>query len=44
MVFEEYIVLVGVAVLGAGLALHALGVPLLKAAYVTKLFILLPMP
>jgi hypothetical protein len=44
MVFAEYIVLTGVVVLTAGLALYALGVPLVQAFYVTKLFILLPVP
>lgn len=36
--------LVGVVVLSAGLAVYGLGVPLMKAMYLTKLFILLPMP
>lgn len=44
MVFVEYIVLLGVVVLTAGLALHGLGVPLVQAFYLTKLFILLPIP
>jgi hypothetical protein len=44
VVFVEYIVLVGAVVLSAGLALYGLGVPLLQAAYLAKLFILLPMP
>lgn len=44
MVFAEYIVVTGVVVLAAGLALYALGVPLVQAFYVTKLFILLPVP
>ena len=44
MVFAEYIVLVGVVVLTAGLALYGLGVPLVQAYYLTKLFILLPIP
>ena len=44
MVFAEYIVLVGVVVLTAGLALYGLGVPLVQAFYLTKLFILLPIP
>ena len=44
MVFAEYIVVTGVVVLAAGLALYALGVPLVQAFYVTKLFILLPIP
>ncbi len=44
MVFAEYIVLLGVVVLAAGLALYGLGVPLVQAFYLTKLFILLPIP
>jgi hypothetical protein len=44
VVFAEYIVLVGVVVLTAGLALYGLGVPLVQAFYLTKLFILLPIP
>jgi len=44
VVFAEYIVLLGVVVLAAGLALHGLGVPLVEAFYLTKLFILLPIP
>lgn len=44
MVFAEYTLLTGIVVLTAGLALYALGVPLVKAYYLTKLFILLPVP
>ncbi len=44
MVFAEYIVVLGVVVLTAGLALHGLGVPLVQSFYLTKLFILLPFP
>ena len=44
MVFAKYIVLLGVVVLTAGLALYGLGVPLVQAFYLTKLFILLPIP
>jgi hypothetical protein len=44
VVFAEYIVLLGVVVLTAGLALYGLGVPLVQAFYLTKLFILLPIP
>jgi hypothetical protein len=44
VVFAEYIVLLGVVVLTAGLALYSLGVPLVQAFYLTKLFILLPIP
>ncbi|MGB5350626.1 MAG: hypothetical protein WBN10_13560, partial [Polyangiales bacterium] len=42
MVFAEYTLLTGIVVLTAGLALYGLGVPLVQAFYVTKLFILLP--
>ncbi|MBT8467631.1 MAG: hypothetical protein KJN97_02680, partial [Deltaproteobacteria bacterium] len=44
MVFAEYTLVTGIVVLTAGLALHALGVPLVQAYYTTKLFILLPVP
>jgi len=44
VVFVEYTVLLGVVVLTAGLALYGLGVPLVQAFYLTKLFILLPIP
>ena len=44
MVFAEYIVLVGVVVLTAGLALYGLGVPLAESFYFAKLFVLLPIP
>lgn len=44
MVFAEYALLTGVVVLTAGLALYGLGVPLVQAYYLTKLFILLPIP
>ncbi len=44
MVFAEYALLTGVVVLAVGLALHGLGVPLVQAFYITKLFILLPVP
>lgn len=44
MVFAEYTLLTGIVVLAAGLALYGLGVPLVQAFYVTKLFILLPVP
>ena len=44
MVFVEYIILLGVVVLAAGLALYGLGVPLVQSFYLTKLFILLPIP
>jgi hypothetical protein len=44
VVFVEYIVLLGVVAAAAGLALHGLGVPLVQALYLTKLFILLPIP
>lgn len=44
MVFAEYTLLTGIVVLAAGLALYGLGVPLVQAFYLTKLFILLPVP
>ena len=42
--FAEYTLVTGVVALAAGLALYALGVPLVQAYYLTKLFILLPIP
>ena len=42
--FAEYTLVTGIVVLAAGLALYGLGVPLVQAYYLTKLFILLPMP
>jgi len=44
VVFAEYTLLIAVVVLAAGLALYGLGVPLVQAYYLTKLFILLPIP
>jgi hypothetical protein len=44
MVFAEYTLVTGIVVLSAGLALYGLGVPLVEAYYLTKLFILLPIP
>ena len=44
MVFAEYTLVTGIVVLSAGLALYGLGVPLIEAYYLTKLFILLPIP
>jgi len=44
VVFAEYIVLVAVVVLAAGLALYGLGVPLVQSFYLVKLFVLLPVP
>ena len=44
MVFTEYVVVLGLVVLTVGLAIYALGVPLVHAYYLTKLFILLPIP
>lgn len=44
MVFTEYTVVLGVCGLAAGLALYGLGVPLVQAYYLTKLFVLLPFP
>ncbi len=42
--FAEYTLVTGVVVLSAGLALYGLGVPLVQSYYLTKLFILLPIP
>ena len=42
--FAEYALVTGVVVLAAGLAIYGLGVPLVQAYYLTKLFILLPIP
>jgi len=44
VVFAEYTLVTGVVVLTAGLALHDLGLPLVQAYYLAKLFILLPVP
>ena len=44
MVFVEYIILLAVVVLTAGLALYGLGVPLMESFFLVKLFILLPIP
>ena len=44
MVFTEYVVVLGLVVLTVGLAIYALGVPLVHAYYLTKLLILLPIP
>jgi hypothetical protein len=44
VVFAEYTLVTGVVVLSAGLALYGLGVPLVQSYYLTKLFILLPIP
>ena len=44
MVFAEYTVLLGVVVLTAGFALYGLGVPVVQSFYLTKLFVLLPIP
>jgi hypothetical protein len=44
VVFAEYTLVTGVVVLSAGLALYGLGVPLIQSYYLTKLFILLPIP
>lgn len=44
MVFTEYSIVLGVVVLAAGLALLGLAVPLVQAFYLTKLFVLLPVP
>lgn len=44
VVFVEYTVLLGVVVLAGGLALYGLGVPMMQSFYLTKLFLLLPVP
>jgi len=44
MVFAEYTLVTGVIALAVGLVLYGLGVPLVQAYYMTKLFILLPIP
>lgn len=44
VVFTEYTVVLGVVALAAGLALYGLGVPLVQAYYLTRLFVLLPLP
>ncbi len=44
MPFAEYAIVLGLCTLVAGLALYELGVPLMQAYYVKKLFILLPFP
>jgi len=44
VVFAEYTLVTGVVVLAAALALYGLGVPLVQAYFLTKLFILLPIP
>jgi hypothetical protein len=44
MVFAEYTLMLGVVVMSVGLAIYGLGVPLVQAYYLTKLFILLPIP
>ena len=44
MVLAEYTLVTGVVVLTTGFAIYALGVPLVQAYYLTKLFILLPVP
>jgi len=44
VVFAEYTLVTGVVVLSAGLALYGLGVPLVQSYYLTRLFILLPIP
>ncbi|HSN82712.1 MAG TPA: hypothetical protein VLS88_09060 [Polyangiales bacterium] len=44
MAFAEYAIVLGAFVLTVGLALYGLGVPLVQAYYLAKLFILLPIP
>jgi hypothetical protein len=44
VVFAEYMLVTGLIVLAVGLALYGLGVPLVQAFFLTKLFVLLPFP
>ena len=44
MAFTEYAIVLGLCSLAVGLALYGLGVPLVKAYYLTKFFVLLPIP
>ncbi len=44
VVFAEYMLVTALIVLAVGLALYGLGVPLVQAFFLTKLFILLPFP
>lgn len=44
VVFAEYVILVGTVALVVGLSIYGLGVPLIHAFDLTRLFILLPLP
>jgi hypothetical protein len=44
VVFAEYMLVTGLIVLAVGLALYGLGVTLVQAFFLTKLFVLLPFP
>ncbi|MGB5811024.1 MAG: hypothetical protein WBG86_10875 [Polyangiales bacterium] len=44
MAFSEYTIVLFLCALSVGLTLYGLGVPLVKAYYLTKLFVLLPFP
>jgi hypothetical protein len=44
VVFAEQTIVLGTVVLMVGFALFGLGVPLIEGFYLTKLFILLPVP
>jgi len=44
VVFAEYMLVTALIVLAVGLALYGLGVPLVQAFFLTKLFVLLPFP
>ncbi|MEM7437412.1 MAG: hypothetical protein AAF436_19830 [Myxococcota bacterium] len=44
MSFSEYVIVLAFVSVAAGLSVFGLGVPLVKAYYLTKLFILLPFP
>ena len=43
-VFSEYIILLGLVSFPVGLAIYGLGVPLARAFYWMKLFIVVPIP
>ncbi|MEM8606779.1 MAG: hypothetical protein AAGF92_06720 [Myxococcota bacterium] len=44
MSFGEYAIVLGVSSLTVGMTIFGLGVPLVEAYYLTKLFVLLPIP
>ena len=44
MAFTEYAIVLWLCALSVGLTLFGLGVPLVEAYYLTKLFVLLPFP